>query len=61
MTPHTGYDLVPTNIFLSAFSGVAAFVTTSDPILTFALPIALFIIGKGIDVFIQLRRDRKTK
>lgn len=56
--PHS-YEFVPTNILLSAVSGFLAFIAETDPVLTFGLPVVLFFVGKGVDVFIQLYLKRR--
>lgn len=55
------YTLVPTNIFLSAVSGAVAFVSTLDPVVSAAIPVVLFIIGKTVDVLLQLHMRRKGR
>lgn len=54
-----GYDMFPTNTLLSAGSGLVAFVTNIDPVVTVILPIAFFIIGKGVDVLVRVYLEKK--
>lgn len=53
---------MPTNLLLSAGSGAVGFVMVNwEPILSIAIPFALFVIGKGIDVMLQLHKMKKQK
>lgn len=55
---HT-YDVFPTNTVLSAGSGVLAFVMSLEPALPILLPIAFFILGKGIDVAVKIYLEKR--
>lgn len=56
------YEMIPTNAILSSATGAYAFfVANLEPLLTVGLPIALFVIGKGIDVAIKLYLHSKEK
>jgi hypothetical protein len=53
---------MPTNLLLSAGSGAVGFVVANwEPILSIAIPLALFVVGKGIDVMLQLHKMKKQK
>ena len=53
---------MPTNLLLSAGSGAVGFVVANwEPIISIAVPLALFVIGKGIDVALQLHKMKKEK
>jgi hypothetical protein len=54
------YQMMPTNFLLSAGAGgFAFFVANLDPVITVALPLVLFILGKGIDVAVKLYLEKK--
>jgi hypothetical protein len=60
------YEHLPTNAALSGFSAVYAFFFAGlDPVVTgFILPIALFAIGKTVDVLVKIfleKRDKKPE
>lgn len=55
------YDFLPTNIILSGISATVMFIANTDPLVSFGFSVALFIIGKGLDVAIKLYFDRKKK
>lgn len=55
---HT-YDVFPTNTVLSAGSGVLAFFMSLEPALPIILPIAFFILGKGIDVAVRIYLEKR--
>jgi hypothetical protein len=52
--------MFPSNLLLSSMAGgYAFFIANLEPILTFGLPVALFLIGKGIDVAVKLYLSKK--
>lgn len=54
--------MIPTNAILSSSAGAYAFfVANLEPLLTVGLPIAFFVIGKGIDIAIKLYFHSKEK
>jgi hypothetical protein len=56
------YQVIPTNLLLSAGSGAVGFVMANwEPILTFGLPIAFFLVGKAVDVAVKLHLSKKEK
>lgn len=56
------YEMIPTNAILSSSAGAYAFfVANLEPLLTVGLPIAFFVIGKGIDIAIKLYLHSKEK
>jgi len=61
MTLHSDdYSMFPSNLLLSSMAGgYAFFIANLEPILTFGLPVALFLIGKGIDVAVKLYLSKK--
>ena len=59
--PHDDSPM-PTNLLLSASSGAVGFLIANwEPILSVAVPVVLFMIGKGIDVALQLHKMRNQK
>jgi hypothetical protein len=55
------YDLFPTNMLLSATSGVLAFITSLDLASTIILPVIFFVIGKGVDVAVRIYLEKRKK
>lgn len=56
------YNVIPTNLILSAGSGAVGFVMANwEPILTVGLPVAFFVVGKAIDVMLRLHLAKKEK
>lgn len=57
------YDSLPTNGILSGLSSLIAFVVSGiDPVYTgIVLPIALWAVGKGIDVAIRVWFERRRR
>lgn len=53
------YDFVPTNTLLSAVSGLLAFVSSLEPLVTIGLPVAFFLVGKAIDVGVRIWLERR--
>ena len=57
----SSYDLFPTNMILSATSGVLAFVTNLDIASSIILPIFFFVLGKTIDVGVRIYLEKRKK
>lgn len=56
------YEMVPTNFLLSTGSGAVAFVMANwEPMLTFGLPVAFFVVGKIVDVALRIHLHKKEK
>jgi hypothetical protein len=56
------YQVIPTNLLLSAGSGAVGFVMANwEPILTVGLPVAFFVVGKVVDVIVRLHLAKKQK
>lgn len=56
------YQVIPTNFLLSAGSGAVGFVMANwEPILTFGLPVAFFVVGKIVDVAVRIHLAKKQK
>lgn len=58
MTSHD-YDLIPSNAILSALSGAVAFVMQSEILIGLVMPIAFFIVGKGVDVAVRVWIEKR--
>jgi len=63
MTIHSDdYQMIPSNLILSSVTGgYAFFVANWEPILTVGLPVALFFIGKTIDVMVKVYLTKNQK
>lgn len=57
------YDSFPTNGILSAASGFLGFLISGvDPVISgIVMPLALFAIGKGIDIVLRLYLDKRNR
>jgi hypothetical protein len=54
--------MFPSNLILSSVTGgYAFFVANWEPILTIGLPIALFFIGKTVDVAVKVYLTKNQK
>jgi hypothetical protein len=56
------YNVIPTNVLLSAGSGAVGFVMANwEPILTVGLPLAFFVVGKAVDVLLKLHLEKNRR
>ncbi|MFZ9272064.1 MAG: hypothetical protein ACO24B_01470 [Ilumatobacteraceae bacterium] len=56
------YQMFPSNLVLSTVAGSYAFLLANlDTLLSIGLPIAFFVVGKGIDVAVKLYLEKQKK